>query len=247
MLPFAAGGWILVENLSRLKDPEPVNGARLAAIATVGLVVGLGSAVLVHRAEGDSLNMRASFVHLATDAAGSLAAAVAGLLILAFGWVRADALASAAIAALVLWAGWRLLRDATHVLMEGTPRGLDTDQVRAEILDDDGVTEVHHLHLWHHASDIPTLSPHVMVPGDPGLRDPQGVVDNARTMLAEKFALHHTTLEIECSAPGADLREAFGDQGEPPRCPRRSRVSSPASVSTSSGYVPRARIDASQY
>ena len=92
--------------------------------------------------------MRASFVHLATDAAGSLGAVVAGLLILGWGWLRADSVVSMATAVLVLWAGWGLLSDTTHVLMEGTPRGMDAERVRAAMLEVGGVAEFHHLHLF---------------------------------------------------------------------------------------------------
>jgi cobalt-zinc-cadmium efflux system protein len=210
LLLLLAGAWILVEAMARLRAPAPVEGAGLAAVATVGLVVNLGSALLVHHAQGQSLNMRASFVHLATDAVGSLGAMVAGLLILGWGWARADSLASVSTAVLVLWAGWGLLRDTTHVLMEGTPRGLDAETVRAAVLAVDGVADVHHLHLWTLASDVPTLSAHVVVPGDPTLRAAQRTADQIRAMLEAGFALTHVTLELECRAartdgPGTDV------------------------------------------
>jgi len=199
LLLLAAGGWILLESVTRLADPVPVDGAGLAAVATIGLVINLGSALLVHRSQGESLNMRASFVHLATDAAGSLGAALAGLLILGFGWMRADSLVSLATALLVLWAGWGLLRDTTHVLMEGTPRSIDSDAVRDAILAVPGVIDVHHLHLWNLASDIPTLSAHVVLAAEPSLRDAQRTAASVRATLTEDFALTHMTLELECA------------------------------------------------
>ncbi len=117
----AACAWIILESLARLRDPVPVAGGGLVAIANLGLLVNAGSAIVVHRSQGKSLNMRASVAHLATDAVGSLGAIVAGLLILGWGWMRGDAVASIATALLVLVAGWGLLRETTHVLMEGTP------------------------------------------------------------------------------------------------------------------------------
>ena len=197
VLLLAAGGWILFEAIGRLRDPVPVDGAGLAVVATIGLLVNLGSAILVHRAEGESLNMRASFVHLATDAAGSLGAALAGLVIVATGWMQADSLVSLATALLVLWAGWGLLRDTTHVLMEGAPRGMDVEQVRQAMADVDHVTDVHHLHLWNLASDIPALSAHIVVTGNPTLADAQTTSDAVKTVLADRFALTHVTLEVE--------------------------------------------------
>jgi cobalt-zinc-cadmium efflux system protein len=221
LLLLAAGAWILLESITRLADPVPVDGAGLAAVATIGLVINLGSALLVHHAQGESLNMRASFVHLATDAAGSLGAVLAGLLILGFGWMRADSLVSMATAVLVLGAGWGLLRDTTHVLMEGTPRGIDSAAVRDAILAVPGVIDVHHLHLWNLASDIPTLSAHLVLAAEPSLRDAQRTADDVRAALAERFALTHMTLELECAtadgtaAPASPVATSAGQAAAP--------------------------------
>jgi cobalt-zinc-cadmium efflux system protein len=197
LLLLGAGGWILVESLGRIRNPVIVNGAGLTVVATVGLAVNLGSALLIRRSVGASLNMRASFVHLATDAVGSVGAIIAGLLILGWNLERADPVVSMATAILVLWAGWGLLRDTTHVLMEGSPRGLDTERMREAILAVDCVGDVHHLHLWNLASDIPALSAHVVVTGEPTLRDAQGTAHHVRTVLAEQFDITNVTLELE--------------------------------------------------
>lgn len=197
----AAGGWILTEGIDRLRHPVAVNGAGLAAVAGVGLLVNAGSALLVHRAQGQSLNMRASFVHLATDAAGSLAAVLAGLLILGWGYTRADAIASLATAVLVIGVGWRLLRETTHVLMEGTPRGLDPAQVQDTIATVRGVTAVHHLHLWNLASDIPALTVHVVIAGNPTLRQAEHTADTVKGALATQYDLTNVTVELETSQP----------------------------------------------
>jgi len=196
-LLMGAGGWILVESLGRIRDPVTVNGVGLAVVATAGLAVNLGSALLVRRSVGASLNMRASFVHLATDAVGSVGAIIAGLLILGWGLQRADPVVSLATATLVLWAGWGLLRDTTHVLMEGAPRGLDPDQVRDAILAVGDVDNVHHLHVWTLASDIPALSAHIVITGEPTLRDAQRTAGQVKTALAEQFAITNVTLELE--------------------------------------------------
>ena len=211
VLLIVAGAWILFESVNRLRDPVPVEGAGLAAVATLGLAVNLGSAALVHRAQGESLNMRASFLHLATDAVGSLGALLAGLVILVWGLDRADSLVSMATALLVLWAGWGLLRDTTHVLMEGTPRGMDADAVRVAILEVGGVADVHHLHLWNLASDVPTLAAHVVVTGEPTLRAAQDTAEDVRAALTEHFGITHMTIELECDAtklaPGPDVTD----------------------------------------
>ena len=194
LLLLAAGGWILIEAITRLAHPTPVAGAGLAAVAAVGLLVNAGSALLVHRAMGASLNMRASVVHLATDAVGSLGALGAGLLIMGWGWSRADTAISVATGLLVVRAGWGLLRETTHVLMEGTPRGLDPDQVQTAMLAVDGVADVHHLHLWNLASDIPALSAHIVLADSATLHQARHTTDLVKRVLADRFALTHVTV-----------------------------------------------------
>ena len=216
LLLLGAGVWILIEAVSRLGEPVAVQGGGLAVVATLGLVVNAGSAIVVHRAEGESLNMRASFVHLATDAAGSLGAIIAGLVIVGWGWSRADSVVSIATAVLVLWTGWGLLRESTHVLMEGTPRGLDPQEVTAVIAGVPGVVDVHHLHLWNLASDVPAASAHVVLSGQPTLREAQRTADDVRATLAEEFTLTNVTLELE------DTTTPSVDRGD-----RSSRATSP--------------------
>ncbi len=125
-------------------------------------------------------------------------------------------------ALLVLWAGWRLLRDTTHVLMEGTPRGMDVDTVCKAMLDIEGVVDVHHLHLWNLAADVPALSAHVVAAGEPTLRDAQGTADRIRATLGEQFGLTHLTLKLECTS----LTEAVpttpcDDPEDPPQAARQ--------------------------
>ena len=101
---------------------------------------------------------------------------------------------------LVLVAGWGLLRETTHVLMEGSPRGLDPALIRAVMLDVDGITDVHHLHLWNLASDVPALSAHIVLDGEPTLRETQHTTDRVRAILEAQFAIANVTLEPECGA-----------------------------------------------
>jgi len=216
LLLLAAGVWILFEGVARLGEPVPVQGAGLAAVATLGLLVNAGSAVLIHHAQGESLNMRASFVHLATDAAGSLGALLAGVAIWAWGWASADTIVSMGTAILVLWTGWGLLRESTHVLMEGVPRSLDPGAVRAAIGQVTGVVDVHHLHLWNLASDVPACSAHVVLAGEPSLRQAQRTADQVKASLAEHFALTNVTLELEESpalapTPAPSTATCWGD------------------------------------
>jgi cobalt-zinc-cadmium efflux system protein len=189
---------IAVEAVRRLVTPVDVSGAGLAIVAAAGLVVNLGCARLLNEVTGKSLNMRGAFLHLALDAAGSLAALLAGIAIVLWDVPRADPIASLVIGALVLWAAWRLLLDATHVLLEGTPEGLDPAGVERAIVAHNGVEGVHHLHLWSLASDVPALSAHVVLAGEMSLHDAQVRGDSVKAMLADRFGIDHATLELEC-------------------------------------------------
>jgi cobalt-zinc-cadmium efflux system protein len=189
---------IAVAAARRLVTPVDVSGAGLAIVAAAGLAVNLSCARLLHEVAGKSLNMRGAFLHVALDAAGSLAALIAGVAIVLWDVPRADPIASLLIGALVLWAAWRLLVDTTHVLLEGTPEGLDPAGVERAIVDHDGVEGVHHLHLWSLASDVPALSAHVVLSGEMSLHDAQVRGDSVKTMLAERFGIDHATLELEC-------------------------------------------------
>jgi cobalt-zinc-cadmium efflux system protein len=137
-------------------------------------------------------------VHTLSDVAGSAAAMVAGIGILAFGARWLDPAASLAIAVLVAYAAWGVLRDTTNVFLEAAPRGVDVDQVEQALCHEEGVEAVHHLHVWEVASDLPALSAHVVLGDVPSLHDAQVRGDELKTMLADRFGITHTTLELEC-------------------------------------------------
>ena len=137
-------------------------------------------------------------LHLGGDALGSLGAIVAGIAVVAFGADRVDPAVSIFIALIVIWAAWGLLRDTTHVLLEGTPRGLDAGDVAAAIERWPGVESVHHLHVWELASDMPALSAHVVLNRASTLHDAQARGDDLKAMLHEQFGIDHATLELEC-------------------------------------------------
>jgi cobalt-zinc-cadmium efflux system protein len=110
----------------------------------------------------------------------------------------------------VLWSCWGLLRDTTNVLLEGTPRGIDPDAVRAALDADEAVEAVHHVHLWSLASDEPALSAHIVLTGEVTLHQAQERGDELKAMLAHRFGIGHSTLELECHA--CDDPEAFAHQ-----------------------------------
>lgn len=200
VLLLASVGYIGIEAVRRLADPSAIEGPGLLVVAAGGLLVNVVSAVILARAKGESLNMRGAYVHMLADGAGSVAAVVAGVLVLTGGSPLADPLAALVIGALVLWSAWGLLRDTTHVLMEGVPRGLDPGAVQATMEAAEGVESVHHLHLWNLASDVPSLSAHVVLTGEVNLHEAQLRGDAVKATLAVDHGVEHATLELECHA-----------------------------------------------
>lgn len=202
----AAVIWIVIEAVGRFSDPEPVAGVGLVVVASLGLAVNIGSAIVLSRSKGESLNMQGAFIHMASDAAGSVAVLIAAASVILWGATWADPLASLLIAGLILWATWGLLRDAVHVLMEGAPRGMDVAAIEKALAASDGVESVHHLHLWNLASDVPALSAHVVLAEERSLHDAQQEGNRLREMLGERFGVQHATLELECH-PCAEVEE----------------------------------------
>ena len=208
LLLVAVMAWVVLEAIRRLTAPPPVQAAGMLAVAATALVVNGASSVLLARAAGRSINMRGAYLHLAVDTAGSLTAIIAAALILGWGLRSADPVASLITAALAAWAVFALIRNTTHVLMEGAPRGLDAGQVERAMLEHHQVIGVHHLHLWSLASDVPALSAHVVLTGEPSVADAQRCATALRMMLAKRFAIVNVTLEVECEPTDGGLRMA---------------------------------------
>lgn len=190
--------WIVVEAAQRLGHTQAVDGAGLLAVASVGLVVNAAATAVLARVSGSNLNLRAAMVHTLSDVAGSLGAMAAGIGILAFGATWLDPAVSIGIAVIVAWSAWGVLRDTTNVLLEAAPRGVDVDQVEQALCSEAGVEAVHHLHVWEVASDLPALSAHLVLGEVPSLHDAQVRGDEIKAMLADRFGIAHTTLELEC-------------------------------------------------
>ena len=197
---FAAAVWIFVEAGRRLANPAPVDGLGMVVVASAGLVVNVGSSWLLGRVSGRSLNMRGAFIHLAADAVSSLGALAAGLVIIVWGADRADPIVALGVGVLVLWATWQLVVDSTHVLLEGTPKGIDPADVERALMAEGGVDDVHDLHLWSLASDVAALSSHVVLAAGSELtvHDAQARGEQLKLMLDERFGIKHATLELEC-------------------------------------------------
>jgi len=200
VLLLASAAVIVYEAIRRLGNPEPITAGGVLVIGVVGLLVNGGSAWVVGRNAHGNLNMRGALWHLASDALGSLAVIAAGIGAAVFDTDRIDSIASLFIAVLIVGGAWRLLREATRVLLEAVPADLDAATVRQALCDERGVDAVHHLHLWTSGSEHAALSAHVVLGGEMSLHAAQLRAGELKRMLDERFGIDHATLEVECHA-----------------------------------------------
>jgi len=186
--------YIFVEAYRRFQSPPEVEGALMMAIATGGLVVNLIGLWVLRAGRENSLNERGAWLHVMTDALGSMGAIVGGLAIWQFGWYWADPAVSIAIGILVVFSSWNLLKESVAVLMESAPSHLDVDAIRDAMLATPGVISVHDLHVWSITSGMTAMSAHVC--GESGLTNTT-LLNRLRRCLHEGFGIDHTTLQVE--------------------------------------------------
>src|SRR5438132_1216518 len=190
----AVAAVIVYTAIRRLVSPPEVRGGIVLVVALAGVAVSLVATALLAGPSRHSLNVRGAFLHVASDLAAFAGTAVAGLLILATGWDRFDPIASLAVAALMFWSSGSLVRDSTRVFLEGAPREIDPEQVGLALAAEPGVVEVHDLHVWEVTSGFPALSAHVLVENG---ADCHGARRRLEQLLAERFGLTHTTLQVD--------------------------------------------------
>jgi cobalt-zinc-cadmium efflux system protein len=191
---FGVAVFILYEAWRRLSGPPQVASTLMLSVALAGLLLNGVALWLLRHTQARSLNARAAYLEVLGDLAGSGAVIAASLVIVATGWARADAVASVAIAVLILPRTWGLLRDATDVLLEATPKGVSMDEVRTHILDAAGVADVHDLHAWTITSGMNVVSAHVVL--EPGA-DGAAVLESLCACLAGHFDIEHSTFQLE--------------------------------------------------
>jgi cobalt-zinc-cadmium efflux system protein len=196
----AVGGFVIIEAIRRLIEPPEVVPGAMVAFGVIGLIGNaVGIAVLVG-VRSENLNMRASFLEVVNDALGSLAVLIAAVLIAVAGWVRADAVVSLLIGALIIPRTLKILRESIDVLLESTPRGLELGEVREHLLRVSRVHAVHDMHASQVATGLPVLTAHVVV-HDSCFRDGHlpALLDELQGCLAGHFDVEHSTFQFEAS------------------------------------------------
>jgi cobalt-zinc-cadmium efflux system protein len=199
-------GVIFAAAYSRFLAPPPVESLGMIVVAGLGFLVNITAAIILFGPHQESLNLRGAFLHVMSDALGSVGAIVAGLVMLATGWYIADPLISVFIGFLILRSSWNLVKESVSVLMQAVPKGIRLDEVRQTIEQVDGVSNVHDLHVWAVTSDIFTLSAHAVV--ETGW-DHHQVLNGIEVTLKERFRIEHTTIQLESESREEKEFKAF--------------------------------------
>lgn len=210
----------LVESIRRLIDPPDVEGGLMLVVALVGVAVNVAATIVLRRANQQSLNIKGSFQHILTDLYAFIGTAIAGAVIWLTGWTRADAIASLVVAALMAKAGIELVAASGRIVLQAAPAGLQPPEIADAIAAVDGVAEVHDLHVWEVTSGFPTLSAHVTVTATshgPTVRD------QIEHLLAERYDITHTTLQVDHDGPSRTEHDHHDD----PSCPTRPSPARP--------------------
>lgn len=192
---FAVALWICYEAVTRFINPAPVLGGPMLVVATLGLLVNIAGFVILHGGDRESLNMRGAIIHVLGDMLGSVAAIIAAIVIIFTGWTPIDPILSVLVSVLILSTAWSLMRDAAHLLLEGTPGRIDRDAIAEDLQKSiKGLREVHHMHVWSLDGKKNMATLHACL--DEG-SDAQAAVMQIKMRLAGTHGIDHATVEPE--------------------------------------------------
>jgi len=188
------GVFFTVQGIRHVLDPPEVTGSLVLIVALVGIAVNLAATSVLARANRRSLNIEGAYQHILTDLFAFIATAIAGLVMVTTGWLEADGIAALIVAAIMLHSGWGLVRESGRVLLEAAPRGGDVEQIGLAMAGLPPVVEVHDLHVWELSTDRAALAAHVIVAGH---EDCHRIRLDLERLLHERFAIEHTTLQVD--------------------------------------------------
>lgn len=190
--------FIFYEAYQRFRNPGEVEAPLMLGVAVVGLVANLIGILLLRKGSHASLNVKGAFWHIISDTISSVGVIIAGLIIAFTGWPYADPVVAMIIGVIILFGALRLVRDSVDILMEAVPRNVKIEEVVDQIQTVPGVEEIHDIHIWTITSGIVALSAHLMIQ-DQMVSLSSEVRDSVNRMLAERYGITHTTLQLECS------------------------------------------------
>jgi cobalt-zinc-cadmium efflux system protein len=199
-------GVIFAAAYNRFLDPPAVKSYGMMIVASLGLVVNIVAGAVLYGFHHHNLNLRGAFLHVVSDALGSVGAIVAGLVMLLTGWYVADPVISILIGLLILHSSWSLVKESLSVLMQAVPKGIRLEEVQQALEGVEGVSKVHDLHVWAVTSDIYTLSAHAVVENG---GDFHQVLNDIEDTLKERFNIEHTTIQLEIESREEKEFKAF--------------------------------------
>ena len=191
---FVVTGYVLVEAVLRLDSEPSVDAGPMLVVAGLGLVVNIVSVVLLRSGARESLNVEGAYVDVLADSVASLGVIAAGVVIAVTGWEPIDAIVAIAIGVWIVPRAWRLAASALRILIQAAPAGFDVGRLETDLAEVPGVVDVHDLHVWTLTSEMDVASAHLMVTVG---TDAHGVLDRARDVLRERYAIAHATLQVE--------------------------------------------------
>ena len=193
--------WIMIEAVGRILEPQAISGEIMLPVAVAGLLANAVSAWILFSERDSDLNNKQAYLHLMSDAAGSVGAVIAGIALLIGGWYWLDTLVSIVISILILMGSISLVKQAFHILLEGTPPGIDCEKIREALLANREIQEVHDIHTWVIGSNEFMLSAHLLPSSGYSYQE---VLDRAKNITEQEFGIKHITFQVEdpkCSAP----------------------------------------------
>ncbi len=190
------GVYLLYEAIARIFDPQEISGWPVIIIAGIALAVDLGTALLLLRMAKGNLNVRAAFLHNLADALGSVGVIIVGIAVILWDAWYLDVIMTFLISAYILWHSTSMIRESIHILMESVPENIQIEELIERLRAVDGVDDVHHLHLWQLDETQTAFEGHLVVPRDRA-SEMESIKSAIRTELANRFQIHHSTLEIE--------------------------------------------------
>lgn len=202
--------WVVYEAYHRFTVMPDVRGEIMLSVGSVGLVVNLVAAWILHRPAGHSVNVEGAYQHVVADLLGSVGVVVSGILVWGFNWKVADPILSVIIGILILVSSWRLLGKVIHVLLQGVPQHVDIGRLCRKMGEVVGVGSIHDIHVWSLASDYDVLTAHVLV--DPEVEDVSFIRNRLREIASRDFGIRHVTLQLEDTAE--DCIDENHDVGE---------------------------------
>ncbi len=200
---FIVIGGLLWESFSRMNHPVEIQGLPISVVAGIGILINAISAFMFFKDKDSDLNVKGAYLHMMADAAVSLGVVVSGVLIFFFHLYWLDLMMSFVIVAVIFYSTWNLFKDSLSLTLDGVPKGIDFNEVLAEIKELNGVMDVHHLHVWAISTSQNALTAHIIIHPDTDMEALNEIKNNIKNKLVQ-FNIHHSTLEFETEDDGCE-------------------------------------------